>query len=213
MAESVVSVRGVLSGEVAKQLGVTRQTIGNWAKGEDGNPCPVLGVDEFGRKRFDVEAVRAWATKHRGFGGRGGAREGAGRKAEPSKLFVEAEALDELKKSPLTLENMQAKVASGTATPAEMKIVKDLLATIQTQREMDLEAGDLVKASEVKREWMRTLADLRRELDTLPSKLVQQLTVAMQLDPVGAGKVRETAAAEVARLIEQLGGDDGQGQA
>jgi len=204
---------GVVAGKVADALGVTRQTIANWrAEG-----CPST-LDTRGMRVYDLEAVRAWAKEHKGYGGRGGKRSGAGRPRGSTRtadvkppLFAEAEQAAVMANTPLTAENIEAKLASGTATPAQVKMLKDMLGAMQTKREMDVTTGELVSAVSVKNMWSKTLSELRRELDGLPGKIVQVLQVSLKLDDGQAKAARAAAVSEVNRLLATLAGPEAKG--
>ena len=169
----------IQTGQVAKTLGVTNQTVHNWCKA--GMPHTLITEGEHkGEKRFDLAAATAWRDANRKDPIKGGTREGAGRKrrrtatekATPQLPLSEAEAIAALP------PDQQAEARARQAElDAEEKRMDRFRRMIENGEAGFSEA--LAKMSKTDAERILRVIETRRaklELDETAGKLIEKET-------------------------------------
>lgn len=192
-AAAVVAHRAT-SGEVAAILGVSSQSVRNWASRE-GLPC-VRGED--GGMGFELAAATAWIRVHKAglvddAARHGGKRRGAGR---PSKAMTEAKeserALDtvisENAESAMAdragIFNDPEKLKRAMASPevmtaAEANRQRTLLDVAAQSMELEQARGNLLGRDEVEEAWTDLLVELRQKIETSSERMRDEIARLM----------------------------------
>lgn len=225
----------IQTGQVAKTLGVTNQTVHNWCKA--GMPHTLITEGEHkGEKRFDLAAATAWRDANRKDPIKGGTREGAGRKrrrtatekataplplgeldglsdqekeaAKAAKAEREAEEarMDRFRRM---IENGEAGFSEALAKMSKTDAER-ILRVIETRRaklELDETAGKLLEKEGVALAWAEALGWARSGLETFPQRLEAKLRPLLGLDAVGSEVLRRTSEQVIRELCESMAGN------
>lgn len=200
----------VTCSELARRLGCSDQTVMNYAR----EGMPVAGKDR--RGRFYVEAeCRAWIEQHKpgfkGDYGRGGKREGAGRKAvgkvdeerEAERKAVEAEAAasgaamfgDEARRR-VILREIEEGVRAEELTlrysigPTFAAAIREMLMVEKLAIDLRKIKGELLAKDDVEAVWTDTLTKVDQVLTSLASTLAAELAAVLSLDARAQDRVR-----------------------
>lgn len=195
------------SSGIARKLGVTDQTVRNWAR----RGLRSCGADQRGRPLYRLSAARLFVRREIGER-KGGRRPRAGRprggrrnplvtelpvvraaRAEQAERRERVARVNELKKK---AEEGTASVdelmelagiteEQGGLTKAQAERSETILRMAKLRQELDRAAGRLVDAAEVRSVWARALTRLRSQLLGLPPKAAAAVAAALGLD---AGK-------------------------
>jgi hypothetical protein len=210
----------VTSNGAARAMGVTPQTIANWAKRGMATAASA-GVNDAGHVLYDVDKVRAWANQNVGWV-HGGKRKNSGRKpglfAHAAKEAKEAAAgVVTSRPAPVppldpddleTLEDVESMfrlAEEGKLPYAKVQALKALMDAKIKKQQYDLESGLLMDSREWATELARFLGALRTRIEAMPGRIAAALSQSLGLTgPEEMTKIRTALTAEADAWVRDV---------
>lgn len=215
-----LTTRQLVAALANRGIEVSDQTILNYVNRDK---MPFAGRDSNSAYLFDAAEVEKWILANRRAGlGKGGKRDGAGRKgtgSEPvkpvdappaeTKVGLGAVFADDARRRAI-LEDMRhgvdpiSLISIHGFTPTDAKLLKDAFDAHASFLDLAEREGKLVRADEL----LGVLGDLLGFLGevhiNLPSSIAAELAGVLKLDAAGQERVRSLVDAEVQRIRERL---------
>lgn len=212
---------------LASALGVSKQTILNWADPKVGMPVAMTTPHQRGPRRwFDVDVCRKWAMENRPSmygGGPGGVRDGAGR---PPEWRGKKGRPKGSKNRPKVAAQPLPLIEAGRAGESEFDEGKGVgslrqgvaIAKLQVeieQRRLSLEReklelaklrGETLMVDDVAQTWTGALGILRQRLTAAPDRVAGNVLAALGVsDPSRRFVVADAVREEIEKIMEEIG--------
>lgn len=194
----------------ARSMGVTPQTIANWAK-RGMAAAAAVGTNDAGHTLYDLAKLRAWANQNVGWV-HGGKRKNSGRKPglfaladrerkEATKAGAPIASLPALDPEDVeTLEDVDSMfrlAEEGKLPYAKVQALKALMDAKIKKQQYDLESGLLMDSREWATELSRFLGSLRTRIEAMPGRITASLAQTLGVTgPEELAKIRAALVAE-----------------